>query len=149
MNFEGFQPADAVAAADLDSKRALALYPPHLNRSEKKGDHTHQWMEEGREMELDKLKMSSAFTDEVVVEPYPYQEGVDALERPVFSAFASQTPIHEGMVFKMGRGMVKRIQKRYFVLYPGVILYYHHRHSYARDKKNGLVSLHASVIGRS
>lgn len=61
--------------------------------------------------------------------------------RPDLSAYASQTPMHEGMVFKIGgRKGPRRILKRYFVLYPGVILYYHHRTSYARDKKRGLVS---------
>ena len=34
-----------------------------------------------------------------------------------------------------------RFRKRYFVLYEGLLLYYDHKSSYDRDKKNGLVSV--------
>ena len=58
------------------------------------------------------------------------------------SKFASQTPIHEGMVFKIGgKGRLSRIQKRFFILYEGVIIYYHHLTTYKKDRKRGFVSL--------
>lgn len=58
------------------------------------------------------------------------------------SKFASETPIHEGMVFKIGgKGNLRRIQKRFFILYKGVIIYYHHNTTYKKDKKRGFVSL--------
>ena len=57
------------------------------------------------------------------------------------SKFSSQTPIHEGMVFKIGgKGRLSRIQKRFFILYEGVIIYYHHHTTYVKDKKLGFVS---------
>lgn len=63
------------------------------------------------------------------------------------SKFASQTPIHEGMVFKVGgKGRLKRIQKRFFILYEGVIIYYHHNTTYQKDKKRGFVSLICTII---
>ena len=69
------------------------------------------------------------------------EQALHAAPRPDLSAYASQTPLHDSMVFKVGgKGGLKRIMKRYFVLYPGVIVYYSHRTNYARDKKNGLVS---------
>ena len=62
------------------------------------------------------------------------------------SVFASQTPIHEGMVFKIGgKGRMSRIQKRFFILYEGVIIYYHHRTTYKKDKKRGFVSFDLSA----
>jgi hypothetical protein len=68
----------------------------------------------------------------------------DHEERPPsldLSVFASQTPIHEGMVFKIGgKGRMSRIQKRFFILYEGVIVYYHHHTTYKKDKKRGFVS---------
>ena len=106
--------------------------------------HTHQ-MEKEIEIELDDLKMSTASESDSAAKtaenpPQVEQAEPSATGRPDMSAFASQVPMHESMVFKLGKGNLERIQKRYFVLYPGVILYYHHRTSYARDKKNGLVS---------
>ena len=63
------------------------------------------------------------------------------------SVFASQTPIHEGMVFKIGgKGRMSRIQKRFFILYEGVIIYYHHRTTYKKDKKRGFVSFDFAKI---
>ena len=106
--------------------------------------HTHQ-MEKEIEIELDDLKMSTASESDSAAKtaenPPPVEQAEPlATGRPDMSAFASQVPMHESMVFKLGKGNLERIQKRYFVLYPGVILYYHHRTSYAKDKKNGLVS---------
>ena len=68
------------------------------------------------------------------------QAELDAEKLDLF-AYASMTPLHDGIVFKVGgKGGLKRIQKRYFVLYPGLIVYYDHRTNYKRDKKHGLVS---------
>ena len=59
------------------------------------------------------------------------------------SKFASQTPVHEGMAFKFGgKGRLRRIHKRFFILYEGAIIYYHHHTTYVKDKLNGFVSVH-------
>ena len=110
-------------------------------------NHVHKQPEREREtgIELDDFKrMSITASEENVTVDLTKEEGQGEeahARRPDLSAYASETPMHESMVFKIGgRNNLRRIQKRYFVLYPGMILYYHHRTSYARDKKHGLVS---------
>lgn len=96
-------------------------------------------------VELDVFKRMSITTSEDSATVNLTKEdgqGEETHARPDLSAYVSETPMHESMVFKIGgRNNLRRIQKRYFVLYPGMILYYHHRTTYARDKKHGLVSL--------
>lgn len=54
------------------------------------------------------------------------------------SRLASQTPIVEGPMFKQYRSGVG-FNKRYFALYDGVLLYYHHQRAYEKEKINGTI----------
>lgn len=111
-------------------------------------NHVHVQIERERETETgieleDFKRMSITSSEDSITADHTKEEGQigQPHARSDLSAYASETPLHESMVFKIGgRSNVRRIQKRYFVLYPGVILYYHHRTTYARDKKHGLVS---------
>ena len=95
-------------------------------------NHAHQ-MEQKTRLETQLSSASSEVTDHGAEERH-----ASSLD---LSKFASQTPIHEGMVFKIGgKERLRRIQKRFFILYEGVIIYYHHRTTYVKDKKHGFVS---------
>ena len=104
----------------------------------------NQQTERERETDIDLKRMSITASEDSVTMDLTKEEELGEevhARRPDLSAYASETPMHESMVFKIGGGNnLRRIQKRYFVLYPGMILYYHHRTTYARDKKHGLVS---------
>lgn len=62
--------------------------------------------------------------------------------------YSLQDPIYEGYGCKdiNKTRSLERFRRRYFVLYEGVLLYYKHKSNYQRDKRNGLVSLHAVII---
>lgn len=94
-------------------------------------NHTHQ-MEQESELEIVVELPSAPDLDR------PLEEEQTSID---LSSLATQMPIHEGTVFKVGgKGGLERVQKRYFVLYEGVVVYYHHHTNYIRDKKDGLVS---------
>ena len=50
----------------------------------------------------------------------------------------TKEPLYEGRVFKQFRNELG-FNKRYFVLYPGFILYYKHERDYQNDRKSGMV----------
>ena len=56
------------------------------------------------------------------------------------------SPVYEGHVFKekgSSAGIMKSVNsfnRRYFVLYPGFVLYYEHKRDYLEDLKLGMVS---------
>ena len=50
----------------------------------------------------------------------------------------TRAPLYEGRVFKQFRNE-HGFNKRYFVLYPGFILYYKHERDYQNDRRSGMV----------
>ena len=54
------------------------------------------------------------------------------------SRLASQTPIVEGPMYKQYRSGVG-FNKRYFALYDGVLVYYHHQRAYQKEKSSGTI----------
>ena len=53
-------------------------------------------------------------------------------------SLASQSPIVEGPMFKQGSSG-EGFSKRYFALYDGVLIYYHHQRAYQKEKDSGTV----------
>lgn len=125
--------SEADGVTDADWQCSMAQLENHVHQQER---------ETGIELNDFKRISITASEDSVTMDLTKEEErGEGALTRPDLSVYASETPMHESMVFKIGgKNNLQRIQKRYFVLYPGMILYYHHRTNYARDKKHGLVS---------
>ena len=114
-------------------------------------NHAHQMDQESIEVTMEGFESSSPPSSSSSSSSSPDHTARDhgqagELEKLDLSAYASMAPLHDGIVFKVGgKGGLKRIQKRYFVLYPGLIVYYDHRTNYKRDKKHGLVSFKRSA----
>ena len=53
-------------------------------------------------------------------------------------SLASQSPIVEGPMFKQDSSGVG-FSKRYFALYNGVLIYYHHQRAYQKEKDSGII----------
>lgn len=69
-----------------------------------------------------------------------------------------RNPLHEGHVFKCKSdnssmhpllAFFNSFNRRYFVLFPGVILYYEHKREYHEDLKYGLVRIYPCIHGHA
>lgn len=76
----------------------------------------------------------------------PSQDSLDESVQKILKGVDLHNPLFEGHVFKQ-KGDNKFINslncfnRRYFVLYPGIILYYEHRGEFREDLKFGMVSV--------
>ena len=70
----------------------------------------------------------------------PSDHSVSATAQEILQKIDLNKPLYQGRVFKQKKEQqFSGFNKRYFVLYPGVLLYYEHERDYHEDMKLGMV----------
>ena len=70
----------------------------------------------------------------------PSDHSVSSTAQEILQKIDLNKPLYQGRVFKQKKELqFNGFNKRYFVLYPGVILYYEHERDYHEDLKLGMV----------
>lgn len=75
----------------------------------------------------------------------PSQDSTDVQVQKMLAGVDLGNPLFEGHVFKQKDSKavttsISCFNRRYFVLFPGMVLYYEHKRDYKEDVKFGLVS---------
>ena len=65
--------------------------------------------------------------------------------KKIVSAVDVANPIHKGYLFKQGHSR-KSFNKRFFVLYPKLLVYYEHEHDYLRDVERGTLLVSGQIF---